>query len=353
LEAATVKTLIVNKNGSLSFAEAPTPKYGDYQALVKMISCGVCNGTDVKLIHGKFKGFSYERDYPLMLGHEGVGRIVEVGSKVCGFKAGDVVLLPFADADGDLKSGWGAFSEYGVVNDAAALKRDGIAPGNPLYPECADAQGVVPPDIDPVDAAMIVTLREVLSSIKTFGIGPNESVAVFGCGPVGQTFIRFMNLLGVRPIIAFDIAEEKLAAALKNGADCAVDNKSADVTARVREICPDGVDYVLDAVGYLPLINQSMEFIKDRGKICCYGISPEDSMRLDWSRAPYNWTLCFQQMPRKNEEDAAYGQVLAWLRSGAVRLKDFISDYADFDDVIDIFGKVEKREIALKCVVKF
>jgi threonine dehydrogenase-like Zn-dependent dehydrogenase len=348
-----VKTLIVDKNGSLSFAEAPMPKYGDYQALVKMISCGVCNGTDLKLIHGKFKGFSYEKDYPLMLGHEGVGRVIEVGSKVCGLKTGDVVLLPFVDAVGDLKSGWGAFSEYGVVNDVTALKGDGLAFGNPLYPECVDAQAVVPPDIDPVDAVVIVTLREVLSSIKTFGIGPDESVAVFGCGPVGQTFIRFMNLLGVRPIIAFDIVEEKLATALKNGATHAIDNKSAGIAAKVREICPDGVDYVLDAVGYLPLINQSMEFIKDRGKICCYGISPEDAMRLDWSKAPYNWTLCFQQMPRKIEEGAAYSQVLAWLRSGAVRLKDFISDYANFEDVIDVFGKVEKREIALKCVIKF
>ena len=348
-----MKTLIVNKNGSLSFAEAPMPEYGEYQALVKMISCGVCNGTDSKLIHGKFKGFTYENDYPLMLGHEGVGRVVEVGSKVCGFKIGDVVLLPFGNADENLKSGWGAFSEYGVVNDAAALKRDGIAPGSPLYPECADAQSVVPPDIDPVDAAMIVTLREVLSSIKTFGFGSNESVAVFGCGPVGQTFIRFMSLLGVYPIIAFDIIEEKLASALKNGATFAVNGKSADVVAKVREVCPDGVDYVLDAVGHLPLINQSMEFIKDRGRICCYGISPEDSMRLDWSKAPYNWTLCFQQMPRKNEEGEAYSQVLAWLRSGVIKLEDFISDYANFEDVIDIFGKVERREIAQKCVIKF
>ncbi|MDR1580749.1 MAG: zinc-binding dehydrogenase [Synergistaceae bacterium] len=348
-----MKTLIVDRDGSLSFAEVPMPAYGDYQALVKMISCGVCNGTDIKIIHGKFKGFAYENDYPLMLGHEGVGRVIEVGSKVCGLKTGDAVLLPFVDAVGDLKSGWGAFSEYGVVNDAAALKRDGLAFGNPLYPECVDAQAVVPPDIDPVDAAMIVTLREVLSSIKTFGFGPDESVAVLGCGPVGQTFIRFMSLLGVHPIIAFDIKEEKLAIALKNGADYAFDSKSDGISAKVRGICPDGVDYVLDAVGYLPLINQSMEFIKDRGKICCYGISPEDSMSLDWSGAPYNWTLCFQQMPRKIEEGAAYSQVLAWLRSGAVRLEDFISDYANFEDVIDIFGKVERHEIALKCVIKF
>jgi threonine dehydrogenase-like Zn-dependent dehydrogenase len=119
----------------------------------------------------------------------------------------------------------------------------------------------------------------------------------------------------------------------------------------VREICPGGVDYVLDAVGFLGLINQSMEIIRDRGKICCYGISPDASMQLDWSKAPYNWTLCFQQMPSKKEEADAYNQVLAWLRSGTINLKDYISDYVAFKDVISAFDRVAKRDIALKCIV--
>jgi D-arabinose 1-dehydrogenase-like Zn-dependent alcohol dehydrogenase len=63
-----LKTLVVDEKGRLSFGEAPMPEYGEYQALVKMISCGVC-GTDIKLLHGKFKGYAFESDYPLMLGH--------------------------------------------------------------------------------------------------------------------------------------------------------------------------------------------------------------------------------------------------------------------------------------------
>lgn len=347
-----MRTLIVDERGNLSIGEVPVPGYGDYQALVKMISCGVC-GTDVKVIHGKFKGLVYEKDYPLMLGHEGVGRVVEVGAKVSGFKIGDAVLLPYVDAIGDLKSGWGAFSEYGVVNDAVALERDGYATGSPLFPECAYAQTVVPPDIDPVDAAMIVTLREVLSSIKTFGISPNDSAAVFGCGPVGVTFIKLMSLLGVDPIIAFDINDAKMEIAMRNGASRAFNVDSVDAVALVREMCPGGVDFSIDAAGHPPLINKSMEIVKDRGKICCYGVPADNAAPVDWSKAPYNWTLCFQQMPRKKEEGEANGQVLALLRSGVIRLRDFISDYADFDDVADVFARAEKRQIALKCVVKF
>jgi threonine dehydrogenase-like Zn-dependent dehydrogenase len=347
-----LRTLIVDERGNMSIGEAPIPKCGEYQALVKMISGGVC-GTDMKIWHGKFKGMVFENDYPMMIGHEGVGRVVEIGAKVTSFKIGDAVLLPYVDPIGDLKSGWGAFSEYGIVHDAAALERDGYKMGHPLFPEGAYAQTVVPPDIDPVDASMIVTLREVLSSIKTFGITPNSSVVVFGCGPVGATFIRFMNLLGVHPIIVFDIDEQKLDIALKKGATYAFNSGREDVLSRVREICPDGVDFTLDAVGYLPLINQAMEMIKDRGKICCYGVPPDNSSLIDWSKAPYNWNLCFQQMPRKQEEGEANNQVLAWLRMGVITLKEFISDYADFDDIIDVFDRAQKRQIALKCIIKF
>lgn len=348
-----MKTLLVDKNGALSFGDVPIPSYGEYQALVKTISCGVCNGTDTKLLHGEFKGFTYEKDYPLMLGHEGVGRVVEIGGKVTGYKVGDVVLLPFVDSVEGISSGWGAYSEYGVVTDAKALMQAGFAVGSAGFPESACAQTIIPPDIDPVDAAMIITLREVLSSIKTFGFKANQSVVIFGCGPVGMTFIRFMSLLGVYPIIAFDIDDSKLEAALKNGAAYAFNSKKDDVVKSVRGICPDGVDFVLDAVGVLGLINQGMELIRDRGKICCYGISPKCSMELDWSKAPYNWNLCFQQMPSKKEEGEAQNQILAWLRCGVIKLTDYISDYVEFKDVINVFDKLQNREIALKCIVRY
>lgn len=348
-----MKTLIVSKIGELAFADVPVPVCGPYQALVKTVACGVCNGTDAKLVHGQFKGFSYGNDYPLMLGHEGVGRVVELGKNVTGYKLGDHVLLPFAGPVEGLNSAWGAYSEYGIVDDAQALAAAGIAFGSAEFPESAYSQTVLPPDVDPVDAAMIITLREVLSSIKTFGISANQSVAIFGCGPVGTTFIKFMSLLGVHPIIAFDIDESKLEIALSSGADYAFNSKTADVKTAVRELCPDGVDYVLDAVGMTSLINQAMELIRNRGKICCYGIAPSSKMELDWTLAPYNWNLCFQQFPSKKEEGEAHDQIMSWLRSGAISLTDYISDYVDFKDVIEVFDRIERRDISLKCIVRY
>jgi len=103
-----MKTLIVKEDHTLEVVEVPKPEISEYEALVKMVACGICNGTDAKIIKGKFKGLE---EYPLMLGHEGVGRVEAIGDKVENYQVGDIVLLPFAnDASGENASGWGAFS---------------------------------------------------------------------------------------------------------------------------------------------------------------------------------------------------------------------------------------------------
>ncbi len=343
-----MKSLIVEKNGTLAVKDVSMPEINECQALVKTLSCGVCNGTDAKLIHRQFKNFGPD-SYPLMLGHEGVGRVVKVGKQVTSFKPGDLVLLPFAGPLDGYASGWGAYSEYGVVCDPVSWDASQYGP----TPECAFAQNVLPADIDPTDAAMIITLREVLSSIKRFGIGANDPVVIFGCGPVGLTFIKFMSLLGVHPIIALDIIDDKLADAKEKGADYTFNSKTDDYAAEIRAICPDGAKFVLDAVGISAIINAAMPLLQDQGKICCYGISPNLSAEIDWSEAPYNWQLQFQQFPSKVEEGEAHNQIMNWLKAGVIQLKDYISDVYDFPQIMQAFEKLEKKQIAKKCIIRY
>ena len=59
------------------------------------------------------------------------------------------------------------------------------------------------------------------------------------------------------------------------------------------------------------------------------------------------------EFPRKKKEGEANNQVREWLRAGVITLKEFISDYADFNDIIDVYDRAEKRQTALKCVIKF
>ena len=346
-----MKTLVVNDKRELSVREVPMPKYRECQALVKTLSCGVCNGTDLKLIHGNFKNFD---TYPAALGHEGVGKVVELGAKVQNLKVGDMVLLPFVEGKlGDIFPGWGAYSEYAVVGDAGAYIANGMGPGTPEFSEGYFAQTVIKAEdkVDPVEASMIVTFREVLSAIRRFQFRPNESVFIIGAGPVGLCFIKFCKLLGLKTVIASDIDDEKVSFAKKMGADFIFNSKTADVNAEVKKMFPEGIDYVVDAVGINELINQAMALIKYNGKICCYGISPKLGMDLDWSRAPYNWTLQFVQWPSKKEEAEAHAQIMSWINLGVLKPMDFISDVFDFAHIIDAFKLVEARKSSTKKIV--
>lgn len=346
-----MKSLVVSDDGSLSIVEVPIPEYDDYKALVKMEACGVCNGTDIKLIHRNFKGFD---SYPAILGHEGVGRVVEKGKKVTNLEIGDLVLLPFLEGTtGPYYSGWGAYSEYAVVGDLKAMTQGGKGPGTTGFSEAYYAQQALPKGFDAVGASMIITFREVHSAIKRFGFKENSSLVVFGAGPVGLCFIKFAKLLGLGPIIVFDIKEEKLQQAGTMGADYVFNSLNVDVKEKVLEICNEGVDFVVDAVGINQLINQAMELVKYNGKICCYGISPKLSMELDWSKAPYNWSLQFVQWPSKYDEAEAHKIIINWMEMGILNPYDFISDVVPFDDILGAFKKVEDRTVSKKMVIKF
>lgn len=354
MQDVVMKGLVVNGQQELSIQDIPKPTYNECQALVKLLSCGVCNGTDMKIIHKTFKNFD---TYPAVLGHEGVAEVIEVGSKVTSLKLGDVVLLPFMEEKaGDYYSGWGAYAEYAVVGDCEAYIKNGKGPGTAEFSESYFAQTIIKKEdkVDPVGASMIITFREVLSAIRRFGFKTNENVLIFGAGPVGLCFTRFAKLLGLKTVITTDVMDDKVEVAKKMGADYAFNSTKVDIAEEVKKLFPEGIDYVVDAVGINQLINQAMELIRYNGKICCYGISPKLGMELDWSKAPYNWSLDFVQWPSKKEESEAHEQIMAWINMGVLNPYDFISDIIDFDHALDAFKIIEERRPSTKkIVIKF
>lgn len=344
-----MKSILVNADKTIDVVEVSVPKIDSTSVLVKTLACGICNGTDTKIIHGAFKGVN---NYPCLLGHEAVGEVVEVGSDVKNFKVGDRVLSPIIEGELDsYASAWGAFSEYSICRDWEAMAHAGIGPGTPGFVDGIYTMKKIPKDFDPVSSVMIITLREVLSACYVFGFKPNESIVIHGAGPVGLSFIKFAKLLGMGPVISFDVHDDKKEAAIKAGADYFFNSTQVDVKKVVREICPDGVDYSLDAVGINALIMTGMKLIKDGGKLLTYGISPKLGAEIDWTEAPYNWTLQFYQMPQKAKEAAAHEQLISWIRMGVVDPMDYISHVMPFSEVKKAFDMVEKREVPIKKIV--
>lgn len=341
-----MKSYVVYPDHTCGFEEMPMPRYGEYDCLVKLLSCGVCKGTDTKIIHGTFKGID---DYPTVLGHEGVATVVEKGAKVKNFEIGDMVLMPYwSDVPEGYSSGWGTYSEYNIITDAYAMEADGLRPD-----EFAYGQRKLPKDFDPVSSAMIITFREVLSTLKRFSIEPNKSLVVLGLGPVGLCFVQFAKLMGVGPVIAVGRDDEKLRQAEKRGADYLINSRKQNICEEVRKILPDGADFALDAVGDTSFINEALGFIVPDGKICVYGISEASNANVDWSRCPYNWTLHFHQFPSKKAESEAHEQIINWIKMGVLDPNDYISDVFDFADIDKAFKKIENHEPVMKMVIRF
>ncbi|GHU61398.1 sorbitol dehydrogenase [Clostridia bacterium] len=352
-----MKALAVTTDYKLKVVEVPIPQIADDCVLTKTLACGVCNGTDTKILHGSFKGFD---TYPALLGHEAVGEVVEIGKNVKQWKVGDRITLPYLEMGPDGKypgteyySAWSGYSEYTVARDWQAMAELGNGPGTPGFWDGYYTQKILPTDIDPIYGAMMMTFREVLAACKNFGFEPGMELVIFGAGPVGLTFTKFTKLLGAKTVVVVDIAEAKCGEALAAGADFFVNSKDRDAVTAVREILPNGADYVLDAVGVNELINTGLSIVKDNGQVCVYGISPKLELNLTWAQAPYNWGVKFLQFPVKAEEAAAHDQIINWLRMGVLNLKEYVSHIIPFENILDAFDLVEKKVLVKKIVIKY
>lgn len=153
-----MKAVVVPQpGGQLEIWDVPEPRIDDYQVLVEMLACGVCASTDSEVISGHFPGVSH---YPTVLGHEGVGRVIEKGAKVRHFELGDLALRPGlekVDEEDKIGSAWGAFAEFDVANDGRAMRED----GHPGFTDYFLSQQVIPREMDPIQA----TLREAFKVV--------------------------------------------------------------------------------------------------------------------------------------------------------------------------------------------
>ena len=230
---------VVEKAGELRVREVPVPRIDETECLVKILACALCNGTDRKILDGHFR-YQGPASYPGILGHESVGRVVECGSRVESFVEGDLVLRPGARYDQGEDAGLSCL--YGGLAQVGKIK-DPVHGGSPMHQ-------VIPPDMDPVDATMLITLKETLSWLQRWPVEPGQSVAVLGSGPVGVSFAFFARLLGCHPVILVGRRDEPLSRALRLGVDAVVNTQRDDPVEAVRHWTGGrGVDRVIEAVG--------------------------------------------------------------------------------------------------------
>jgi propanol-preferring alcohol dehydrogenase len=229
---STYRAAVVHGFGEpLSIEQVPAPALVPGQIRVKIEACGLCH-TDIHAAHGDWP---VKPSPPFIPGHEGVGRVVELGSQVTEVSVGQRVAMPWLGyACGTCDycvSGWETLCEQ---QQNTGYSIDG---GFGEYAVAAARYVVAVPDgIDPVDAAPLTCAGvTTYKAVKVAGTRSSDLVAVFGVGGLGHLAIQYAKIAGGR-VIAVDLFDEKLTLARELGAEFTVNASREDPVAAIRKL---------------------------------------------------------------------------------------------------------------------
>jgi threonine dehydrogenase-like Zn-dependent dehydrogenase len=283
-----MKALTWNGKNDIRCESVPDPKIEhDRDAIIKVTACAIC-GSDLHL----FDGIMPSMEKGDVLGHETMGEVVEVGKGNSKLKVGDRVVVPFTISCGECffcKNGFFSGCERSNPNAKAAEKMWGHSPAglfgySHMLGGLAGGQAqylrVPYADVGPIKVPEGLTDEQVLFLSDIFPTGymaadfcslkGGETVAIWGCGPVGQFAIKSAFLLGAERVIAIDTVPERLALAKASGA-IRLDFMQEDIYDRIQELTQGrGADACIDAVGTEPATGSGFDAVVDRIKVATF-----------------------------------------------------------------------------------
>ncbi len=275
-EPVTVTTIVV-------------PDPGPGEVVVRVQACGVCH-TDLHYREGGIGA-----DFPFLLGHEAAGIVETLGEGVTAVEVGDFVVLNWRAVCGRCRAcrrgrPWYCFSTFN------AAQRMTLQDGTPLSPALgigaftektlvhAGQCTKVDPAADPAAAGLIGcgVMAGWGAAVNTAPVAPGDTVAVIGCGGVGDAAIAGAVFAGARQVIAVDMDDQKLIWAKELGATDTVNAQSEEVVARLRELTGGhGPDVVIDAVGSLQTFRQAFDARDLAGTVVLVGVpSPTATLEI-------------------------------------------------------------------------
>jgi len=349
------------KKAPVELVTVLVPDPGPGEVLVRVQACGVCH-TDLHYREGAITD-----DFPFLLGHEAAGKVEAVGPGVTGLAPGDFVVLAWRAPCGQCRSclrgrpwycfdsrnasqqmtledgtplsaalGIGAFAEVCLVAAGQAVKVDPAA-----RPEAAGLVG----------CGIMAGFGAIMNTAR---VERGDTVAVFGCGGVGDAAIHAAALAGAGKVIAVDIDRRKLELASQFGATDTVDSSQVNPVDAVRELTGGfGADVTVEAVGNPEVFKQAFHARDHAGTLVQVGV-PNPQMRIDVRMLDFYGR-------GGSLRPAWYGDCLPtrdfpilidlYLR-GRYDLDRFVSETIALDQVEEAFAKMQRNEV-LRSVVVF
>ncbi|MEV0678590.1 S-(hydroxymethyl)mycothiol dehydrogenase [Actinosynnema sp. NPDC050436] len=360
--AQTVRGVVARGKGApVEVVDVVVPDPGPGEAVVKVQACGVCH-TDLHYREG-----GIEDKFPFLLGHEAAGVVEAVGEGVTDVEPGDFVVLNWRAVCGACRAclkgkPWYCFDTHNARQPMT------LADGTPLAPALgigafAEKTLVHAGQCTKVDRRASPTVAGLLgcgvmagfgAAVNTGNVGRGDSVAVIGCGGVGNAAVAGARLAGATTVVAVDIDPRKLEWARGLGATHTVDASTEDAVARVQELTGGfGADVVIDAVGRPETWRQAFYARDLAGTVVLVGV-PTPDMRIDmplidfFSRGGALKSSWYgDSLPSRD-----FPYMIDLYLQGRLDLDAFVSETIALDEVEAAFAKMHHGDV-LRSVVVF
>ena len=333
--------------------EVPDPKPD--QVIVKLISTGVCLSQIHQIARATPEGC------PLVLGHEATGVVTHVGRDVSRMKEGDhaiVTWVPRTPVQG--RTFTDGLSPLGVTY------REELAQGS-VYTWAEDAlcnqEMVIPIPREDASLESCIVGCAVLTGggavLHTAKVRPGESVAVIGAGGVGLSAIKMASILEAYPVIAVDIAEDKLRFATEWGATHTVNASEVDPVEAIRELTGGGADFVFDAIGkretheqILPATRGGGPGANNIGGMAVLIGMPQWEMTVDARHFVYHQRQ-FRGSHGSSFPETDFPMYLRWHREGKFPLDKLVTKQYNLDEANQAVDDLESGRIAGRAIIAF
>ncbi|MFJ5989166.1 S-(hydroxymethyl)mycothiol dehydrogenase [Lentzea sp. HUAS TT2] len=361
--AQEVKGIVARGKGQpVELTSVLVPDPGPGEAVVKIQACGVCH-TDLHYREGGIND-----DFPFLLGHEAAGVVESVGEGVSDLAPGDFVVLNWRAVCGTCRAcrrgkPWYCFSTFNASQPMTLADGTKLSPalGIGAFVEKTLVHSGQCTKVDPSARAAAVGLlgcgvmAGVGAALNTGGVGRGDSVAVIGCGGVGDGAIAGARIGGAAKIIAVDTDPQKLEWAKGFGATHTINAREVDdVVTAIQDLTDSfGADVVIDAVGRPETWKQAFYARDLAGTVVLVGV-PTPDMRLEmplidfFSRGGALKSSWYGDcLPTRD-----FPMLVDLYQQGRFDLDAFVSEEIPLDGVEGAFEKMHRGEV-LRSVVVF
>jgi len=336
------------------------PDPGPGEAVVQIQACGVCH-TDLHYREGGIND-----DFPFLLGHEAAGVVESVGEGVTELAPGDYVILNWRAVCGECRACRRGQPWY-CFNTHNATQKMTLEDGTELSPALgigafADKTLVAAGQCTKVDQSAPPTAAGLLgcgvmaglgAAMNTGGVSRGQSVAVFGCGGVGDAAIAGAALAGATTIIGIDIDDRKLAWAREFGATHTCNSKHEDPVEFVKSATGGfGADVCIEAIGNPAVFKQAFEARDLAGTVVLVGVPrPTDTIELPFIELFGRGGALKSSWYGDCLPSRDFPMLIDLYRQGRLDLDRFVSEEIGLEDIEEAFHKMEAGDVLRSVVV--